>query len=794
MNVILPQLRQVAARIAPVWPLADFVAVNPFLGLVDQPFGAAQALLGQVSGRPALPERSRLAAALESGRITEADLVAAIAAAGAATTPAALRAAALQPRPESPVAPQARTVADVLDATLGTDWTRITREEIAKWIAAWSDEGQASWAMPWRGEALYAAWRQAARQDLSPELAGLAGFRAHVAALPADPAESVAASLKVLGIPEPEAYLHRALLGLAGWAALLRQRGWLRELDGAPNDAVIELLAIRLAWEQALYAHHAAPEFRAAWRARLAAPADASPDLTADLLLLDAYERGYQRELGAQLMRPGVPAALPPLVQAAFCIDVRSEVFRRALEDVTPQVATIGFAGFFGFALEYVRLGDAKGAGQCPVLLKPGLIICEAVQGASAQEEARLAEGRGLRRRAADLWASFRSSAVSSFAYVETAGFLAAPALVRGTLGITDAAADGLDPALRARLAPSLETRPWQARAHGFASAARLDAAEAVLRALSLTHDFAPLVLLAGHGSSTVNNPHAAGLDCGACGGHTGESNARVAAAVLNDPTVREGLAARGIVIPPATRFLAALHDTTTDEVTLYDADPSDPAIAQLRGWLDAASRRARLLRAAALGVTGDPHAAIARRSRDWSEVRPEWGLANNAAFIVAPRARTQGLDLDGRVFLHSYLWQEDAGFAVLELIMTAPMVVANWINLQYYGSTVDQAGWGSGNKVLHNITGRLGVLEGQGGDLRTGLPIQSLHDGTQWRHEPLRLHVVIAAPEAAIEAILRKHAGVRQLVENGWLHLFSLDAEGLGMRRYRGPGIWEAG
>jgi len=785
-------LRLAAVRVAPVWPLADFVAVNPFLGLADMPFSEACALLAQVGGAAPLPPRGMLAEALGSGRIAETDLRAAIAAAGSALDPAELRAVARMPRPSSPIAAAALTVADVLDATHGTDWARFTAGEASKWCAAVLDDGQASWGMPWRGKPLYAAWRAAAVHDRTPEVMGLPGFRRIVAALPGDAAGSIAAVLADLGIApgRADAYLHRVLLGTAGWAGALRHRGWTRELDGEANDAPLELLAVRLAYEKALHLLHPDAAYRRAWAARLIAPpAVTEAGLEADLLLLDAYERGYQRELAAQIAAPRTaPTARAPAMQAAFCIDVRSEVYRRALEGVTPEVQTLGFAGFFGFALEYVRLGDRKGADQCPVLLRPGLVICEAVQGASDGEEAAIAERRGLLRRVADLWRSFRGSAVSSFAHVETAGFLAAGGLVRGSLGRVRRDADGVDPALLGRLAPSLDARPWQARAHGFAAAARLDAAEGVLRAMSLTAGFAPVVVLCGHGSSTVNNPHAAGLDCGACGGHTGESNARVAAAVLNDPAVRAGLALRGIHVPGATRFIAALHDTTTDEVRLYDAAGVDPRV---HVWLAEASGRTRAERAGLLGLgASNPHAAIARRGNDWSEVRPEWGLANNAAFIVAPRALTAGLDLGGRAFLHSYDWTQDAGFAVLELIMTAPMVVANWINLQYYGSTVDNAAMGSGNKVLHNIVGRIGVLEGQGGDLRAGLPMQSLHDGTRWMHEPMRLSVLIAAPEAAMDAVLGKHAGVRQLVENGWLHLFSLGAEGV--LRYRRRGEWE--
>jgi uncharacterized protein YbcC (UPF0753/DUF2309 family) len=204
--------------------------------------------------------------------------------------------------------------------------------------------------------------------------------------------------------------------------------------------------------------------------------------------------------------------------------------------------------------------------------------------------------------------------------------------------------------------------------------------------------------------------------------------------------------------------------------------------VKQAEGWLAAAGALARAERARRL-----PRAAsgevVAARARDWSETRPEWGLAGCRAFIAAPRAVTAGRDLGGRAFLHDYDWRADAGFGVLELILTAPVVVASWISLQYYGSVVAPESFGGGNKLLHNVTGGIGVVEGNGGTLRAGLPWQSVHDGAGLAHEPLRLSVYVAAPREAIDGILARHAGVRALFENRWLHLFVLGEGGEAVR-----------
>ena len=643
---------------------------------------------------------------------------------------------------------------------------------------------------------------------------GLKGFRKIIASLPATADGLFAAAPVRLGLSETglDLYFHRLLMTVGGWASYARYQVWESELHGDSDDTLQQLLAVRLAWDVALLeALGRHPGMVEAWDAACRTfeePPEPESALALDCVLQSAFDQAWQRAMIAKLntARP-CPAEQPELarkaIQAAFCIDVRSEVFRRAFESVSPDVETRGFAGFFGFPIEYVPLGQTHGGAQCPVLLKPKFIVCEAISAADDAEETEILGLRLMRRRAGKAWKSFKLAAVSSFAFVETMGWTYIAKLLTDALGLTravaDPATDGIDHDVRKRLGPRIAAREVAGRITGFTTETKTDMAEAVLKAMSMTSGFARLEMLTGHGSTTVNNPHATGLDCGACGGHTGEANARVAAAILNDPAVRSGLKSRGIEVPGDTVFLGCLHDTTTDAVTIFDEavvqDSHGEDLRRLKEWLAAASARARAERAAmfALPDGRSVDAQVIARSRDWSQVRPEWGLAGCAAFIAAPRNRTVGLDLGGRSFLHDYAWRQDEGFGVLELIMSAPMVVASWISLQYYGSSVDNRVFGSGNKVLHNVVGTLGVLEGNGGDLRVGLPWQSVHDGERMIHEPLRLAVFIEAPVEAMNGVIEKHESVRQLLDNRWLYLFALDENGCVVHRYVGGLQWSS-
>jgi uncharacterized protein YbcC (UPF0753/DUF2309 family) len=794
-------LRSATRIVAPLWSLENFVAVNPYLGMADRRLDQVAEHLARVAGaRTTMPAAFYLAA-IDEGRMDATDIARALA--GRRPAPATdidelLRLAA---RDEAASA-RVGTVADVAATCTGVDWPRLVTDRMSAWAAAYFDTGQAIWRSAHADDAPFSAWKLEGGTDRTPEINGLAGFRRFVRSLPGDPVEAAGIALAELGVPDAalELYLHRLLFRVGGWAAYAARPVFEAALSGGDDDTLVQFLAALVCWEQGLLRCVPSAKLSAAWDqalVELQAMADdpsVQPELARRLVLHEAFERSQQQRLIAKITDSG-PRSTDrtdrPRAQTVSCIDVRSEVLRRHLEAVADDIETIGFAGFFGFPVEHVPLGHERGRAQCPVLLTPAHVVRETLPDAAAVDQAVAHRRRTRHVRAA--WKSFRMGAISCFSFVGPVGLAYLPKLFTDATGRT-----------RPVPHPDRDALPSWAKSSTFpdpsASIAltdRVDIAEGALRAMSLTDRFASLVVLAGHGATTVNNPYDSGLACGACGGHTGEANARVAAAVFNDQEVRAGLAARGIAIPDDTWFLAAQHDTTTDDVTVFDPERIPAShrglVAELEADLAEASRRTRAERAPRMGIAPDADTddLVRRRSTDWAQVRPEWGLAGCQAFVAAPRERTATLELEGRAFLHSYDWRADDGFGVLELIMTAPMVVASWISLQYFASTVDNELFGSGNKTLHNVVGRLGVFEGTAGDLRVGLPWQSVHDGDRYQHEPVRLTVVIEAPTEAMNGVLAAHPDVKALCDNGWLQLFAMDDHGRVAAQYAGDLSW---
>jgi hypothetical protein len=456
--------------------------------------------------------------------------------------------------------------------------------------------------------------------------------------------------------------------------------------------------------------------------------------------------------------------------------------------------------------MRYEGYGSAVAVDACPPILDAQHRIVDRPADGSDHRDARASYDlwSGLRDAAGDLLHTLKTNPGTAFSFVESAGSgyglaLAARTLLPARVYDLLERLDARVPGIPAFCTPSLDHEPTDGEGAGLPTGLRLqERVEYAATAFELMgwERFARIVVFAGHAGQTANNPFDSSLDCGACAGNPGGPNARVLAAVCNDPAVRDALRDRGIDVPDDTVFVAGEHNTTTDEVTLYtDPVPDSHAadLERLRAALETAREGAAAERVASMGgASGNPVRETERRAADWAETRPEWGLAGNAAFVIGPRTITADLHLDGRSFLHSYDPATDPDGAALETIMTGPMVVTQWINSQYYFATVDDAVYGSGSKITHNPVGNVGVYQGNGGDLMTGLPLQSVAAADdEPYHQPLRLSVVIYAPVDRVTDVVARHDHLADLLDNGWLSLTVVDPADHTPFEYDGDLAW---
>lgn len=617
---------------------------------------------------------------------------------------------------------------------------------------------------------------------------------------------------------------------------------------------------------------------------------------------LKAFEAGYHEPLLGQLMdasrRPAEhtvdPSSSRPYSQSVYCIDVRSEPFRRHLESVGPH-ETFGFAGFFAAFIRYRAWGKEHDTEQFPVIMRAKNEVRE-IPRSYLDDKVSKHEARAKWVHAGHtLLHDLKENVITPYVMVESVGlFYGLPIfgktllpslyrrfaawlrtvlvpslqttltvdklspgetgemlkveqqrLVRTALqerlglrntGITPLLTEGLrqralqganqqeavflTEAERAGLKaetldafvtvlqreydlnPRASSRYKERLTRtGFTLEEQTQTVDTALRMMGLTKNFARLVLFCAHGSTSDNNPYESALDCGACGGNEGKPNARILAMMANSQNVRNRLKKTGLDIPSDTHFVAGQMDTTTDAVQLFDLEDVPPThradLARLQEDVKDAAELASRERCGRFPEILQPldeaqaTAHVLQRSADWSQVRPEWGLSSNTTFLIGRRELTKGLDLSGRVFMHSYDYREDPSNRLLEVLLTAPQVVAQWINMEHYFSAVDNEVYGSSSKIYHNVVGRFGIMSGPWSDLRLGLARQTVMNGDMPYHEPMRLLTIVEAPRVRMDKLIERHKVLQHYYHNEWVHLVALDPEDQVWYRYRPDGTW---
>jgi hypothetical protein len=698
-----------------------------------------------------------------------------------------------------PVRPRVRH-RDALLAATTEDTDDLVHPFLIRFCAAFCDQGVAYWPMPGRERGLFRCFVDLYSGQAMPDawLAGLCAKLAHRD----DPAQSIARSLEALSVSREDwrDYIDETVLALRGWPGMLRQMEERpdRVLVPSPPGSLLDYLAVRLVLEElaveyvarraGLSPNTGSPASTQSARVRaytlyqvvrfmgwsldslLRSPAPAVmheiesfPAIERRRVLHLGYERRHRHETLAALAVHCGDEPTGPKFQTVHCIDEREESFRRHLEEIEPTCETVGTAGFFGVAMYYQGALDAHPVPLCPVVIRPRHTVRE-MPVEEISRQARRFLGRLAHAAHVGSRTGVRGSILSG---------------LFGTLAAIPLVARVMFPRHAEKVRTGFSRELPRTRLEWDYS---LDEMTEIVRRLleetGLAGRLSRLVIVIGHGSSSLNNPHESAHDCGACGGGRGGPNARVFALMANDPRVRERLA-----IPVETVFVAAYHDSCDDDVEYFDLDRvpathTDELHAAQSALDEARARnaheRCRRFDNAPLGLT--PAQALRHvedRSQDLAQVRPEYGHATNAVAIVGRRRITRGLYMDRRAFLVSYDPTRDADGTILTNVLQAVGPVCAGINLEYYFSFVDPVGYGCSTKLPHNITGLLGVMDGPASDLRTGLPWQMVEI-----HEPVRLLVVIEAPLDRVELAILRLPGVSRLARNRWIQVAALDPE----------------
>lgn len=657
---------------------------------------------------------------------------------------------------------------------------------------------------------------------------------------------SIQESLAALGVPEIEwsAFIQETFLALRGWGGIIQQmetRGD-RVAQPIPAGSLTEFLAVRLLLERFALAQAAEESMgymgplaslRDELRQRFPPPTQPSEEQRALVvfqlaqvfgwspnllyrrgaaqwseliqeiegfngierrrILHVAYEKRFREQaldsLALHALHSRQPQSARPRFQVITCLDEREESFRRHLEETDSDCETLGAAGFFGVAMYYRGAANARFVPLCPIVIRPRHYVeehpDESKEETRRRRTARRVFGTALHHIHVGTRGIFTGALLTA-----GLGALAAIPLVARTLFPRLAARVGarltrlihLVPRTQLRLERDMSETDSHSEPQGFTLDEMTDIAERQLREYGLISNLARLVLMIGHGSRSMNNPHESAYDCGACGGSAGGANARALAVMLNDPRVRAGLTARGLIIPADTWFLGALHNTCNESVKVFDADrlpdshreDFSHAHRTIERALGAnAHERARRFKSAPLTLTfAASREHMENRAEDLAQARPELGHATNALCVVGRRERTRGLFFDRRAFLVSYVpTQDDAEQTILARILAAAVPVCAGINLEYYFSRVDSIGWGCGTKLAHNIAALVGVMDGASSDLRTGLPWQMVEI-----HEPMRLLIVVETTPEAMVRLMSRDETIRRLVHNEWVQLAVLD------------------